>query len=387
VTARLCGLLGAFATLAAVTASAQSVVAGQPDSGEVRLLESALVEALHARDRQRLGSLLASDYVLRGTPDIDRETWLQNAVTLCWGDRSDLDGFRARRYDGVVIASFELTFYVDPATCRAGVLRSLITDVWVLEPDGWKLKVRHAGAPPASAGDIAAQHGIVPAPPPIWEATSELSAVATGGNTSTQTLGIGARVVHRVAAQHTELNTRFLTSQAEDVTNARSLTVEGRHGFTVTKRVQLFGAAAYARDRFAGLDDRITATAGVAYTVPVPRSQSLTFQGGLGWTGEQRLDLATLRFPTATAALEYRWTLVPGTELSEDATLYADLASARNWRTSNTTALSISLTRVLSLRASHALEYRRTPVPGFGRSDMRTAVALVLAIARRAPLR
>jgi putative salt-induced outer membrane protein YdiY len=379
--------MGAFMTLAAVTASAQSVAPEQPGSVEIHRLESTLVEALHARDRQRLESLLASDYVLRGTPDIDRETWLQNAVKLCWGDRSDLDGFRARRHDGVVIASFELTFYVDPGTCRAGVRRSLITDVWVFEPEGWKLKVRHAGAPPASAGDIAAQFGILPDPPPVWEATSELSAVATAGNTSTRTLGIGAQVVHRADAQQTEVNTRFITSQAEDVTNARSLTVEGRHGFTVTERLQMFGAASYARDRFAGIDDRITATAGVAYTVPVPRSQSLIIEGGLGWTGEQRLDLATLRFATATGALEYRWTLIPGTELREEATIYVDLESARNWRTSNTTGLTVSLTRVLSLRASHAIEYRRTPVAGFGRSDMRTAVALVLSIARRPAIR
>jgi putative salt-induced outer membrane protein YdiY len=147
--------------------------------------------------------------------------------------------------------------------------------------------------------------------------------------------------------------------------------------------MQMFGAASYARDRFAGIDDRITATAGVACTVSVPSSQSLTLEGGLGWTGEQRLDLATLRFATATGALDYSWTVLPGTELSEEATIYADLESLRNWRTSNTTALSVSLTRVLSLRASHAIDYRRTPVAGFGRSDMRTAVALVFSLAGR----
>lgn len=378
--------MATLATLLALTASAQSASPSQPDAVDVRLLELTLVEAMHARDRQRLESLLAPDYVLRGAPDIDRETWLQNAVKLCWGDRSDLVDFRARRLDGVVVASFELTFFVDPGTCRSGVLRSLITDVWVREPDGWKLKMRHAGAPPAAAGDIAAQYGVVPDAPPAWEANSELSAVTTGGNTSTRTLGLGAEVVHRAEGRKTEVNARFLTSQADDVTNARSLTVGGRHGFAVTERLQMFGEASYARDRFAGIDDRTTATAGIAYPVPVARAQSLTLEGGLGWTGEQRLDLSTLRFATATGALDYRWTVVPGTELREEAALYADLESVGNWRTSNTTALSVGLTRILSLRASHAFEYRKRPVTGFGRSDMRTAVALVLALSRH-PLR
>jgi putative salt-induced outer membrane protein YdiY len=376
-------LLAAFCILAAGAASAQSAGPESRDEVEIRRLESALVEAMHARDRQQLDSLLAADYVLRGAPDIDRATWLQNAVALCWGDRSDLDGFRTQRHDSVVIASFELTFYVDPGTCRPGVLRSLVTDVWVREPSGWKLRVRHAGAPPASAGDIAAQYGIVPEPPPVWEASSELSAVATDGNTSTRTIGMGGDVIHRAARQQTELSTRFLTSQADRVTNARSLVVTGRHGYTVTDRVQLFGETAYARDRFAGIDGRVTATAGLAYAVPAASRQSLALEGGIGWTGEHRLDGATLRFATATGALDYRWTLAPGTELVDEAALHADLESVANWRTSNTTTLAVSLTRIVSLRASHAVEYRRTPVAGFGRTDMRTGVALVLAVTRR----
>jgi putative salt-induced outer membrane protein YdiY len=64
------------------------------------------------------------------------------------------------------------------------------------------------------------------------------------------------------------------------VTNTRSLTVEGRHGFTVPERLQMFGEASYARDRFAGIDDQVTATAGVAYAVSVPGPQKIDFEGG-----------------------------------------------------------------------------------------------------------
>jgi putative salt-induced outer membrane protein YdiY len=376
--------MAAFSAVLAVSARAQTA---EPSGDvDIRVLESSLFDALHARDRQQLESLLAADYVLRGAPDIDRETWLQNATKRCWGDRSDLDDFRARRHEGVVIASFALTFYVDPATCRAGVLRSLVTDVWVREADGWKLKVRHAGPPPAFPDDIAAQYGAVPDAPPTWEVGSEFSAVATGGNTSTRTIGLGAQLAHHSDGQKTEVNARFLTSQADAVTNARLLIVEGRHGFTVTEPLQVFGEASYTRDRFAGIDDRVTTTAGVAYAVSVPAPQTLALEGGLGWTVEQRLDGTSLRFATGTGALDYRWTIVPGTELREEAIFNADLESIKNWRTSNTTTLHVTLTRVLSLRASHAIEYRRTPVVGFGRSDMRTAVALVFSFARR-PIR
>ena len=381
-----CGLLAAFMTLAGATGSAQGVAGEQSDTADIRRLESTFFEALHARDRPRLESLLAADYVLRAAPDVDRKTWLRNGMTLCWGERSDIDRFRAQRHDDVAIAFFELTFYVDPGSCQPAVLRSLVTDVWVRDSEGWKLKVRHAGAP-AQGGDIAAQYGVVPVLPPTWEAGSELSAVATGGNTSTRTLGMGFQLVHRADRQKTEANTQFLTSRADGVTNARSLTVDGRHGFAMTPQLQMFGQASYARDRFAGIDDRTTVTAGMAYTLPGPPSQSLTLEAGFGWTGERRLDLAVFRFATATGALDYNWTIGPGTELRDEAAIFADLESASNWRTSNTLSLSVGFTRALSLRASQSIDYRRTPVPGFGGSDMRTAVALVFSTARRQPVR
>ena len=375
--------MAAFTAVLMVSAPAQSATRERAQEVDVYGLESTLADALHGRDRQQLESLLASDYVLRGTPDVDREMWLQNAVTLCWGDRSDLDVFRTVRHDGVVIAMFELTFYVDPATCRASVLRSLVTDVWVHETDGWKLKVRHAGAPPASSEDIAAQYGAARVLPPTWEVASEFSAVATGGNTSTRTVGLGAELAHRSDGQKTEVKTKFLTSQANEAINARLLIVEGRHGFGMTERLHVFGATSYTRDRFAGVDNRVTATAGAAYAISVPPFQTFTFEGGLGWTAEQRLDRTTLRFATSTGALDYRWTIVPGIELREEATFDADLESLTNWRTSSTTTLNVTLTRVLSLRASHAIDYRHTPVVGFGRSDMRTAMSVVLSMDRR----
>jgi hypothetical protein len=55
--------------------------------------------------------------------------------------------------------------------------------------------------------------------------------------------------------------------------------------------------------------------------------------------------------------------------------------------TATAATLTVRLTSVLSLRASQAIEYRHTPVPGFGRSDIRTAVALVLSTAPRPQVR
>jgi hypothetical protein len=95
---------------------------------EIRTKETALANALHARDAG-LDALLASDYLLRGVPNVDPATWIRNALTLCWGDASDIDRFRFQQHDRVVVVTFAMTFYQDPTTCRPAVVRSEITDI------------------------------------------------------------------------------------------------------------------------------------------------------------------------------------------------------------------------------------------------------------------
>lgn len=346
-------------------------------AASIRTNERALADALHARDGARLDGLLAPDFVMRGAPDLDRDAWMTNAAALCWGDRSDIEGFTARPLGDIVVATFELTFYTDPVSCQPAVLRSLITDVWRRGPDRWRLAVRHSAPPPAPG--VAGQFGLVPEVPPRWEATSDLSLVATAGNTSTRTLGLGAAVVHRADGSNTRGSVAFVTSDADGLTRARSLTTQARHGRRLRPALELFGRAGFARDRFAGIEGRLTGEGGLAYLAPLSPAHKLTAEGSLGVVAEERLDAIDLRFASLNGALSYLWTFRPGAEFTEEMGITADLETGSNWRGTSATALSVRLTRLLSLKLSHALEYRHLPVPGFGRTDTRTAAAVVFS--------
>jgi putative salt-induced outer membrane protein YdiY len=352
-------------------------------TAEIRPLESQLADAMLARNRTQIETLLAPDYVLRGSPDIERQTWIANAVTLCWGDRSDIEAFEARAVGEAIVASFTMTFYVDPATCRAAVLRSLVTDVWARYPEGWRLQVRHSGPVPAEGAGVSAQFGNVPQPPPIWTGCAELSLVATGGNTSTRTLGVGGSLLNRTDTSTTRGSLSFVTSETESVTRARSLTAQARHGRRISTRLEAFGQGGYTRDRFAGISNRTTAEGGIAYRTRLPVPHTLSTEGGIGYTVERRLDGMELSFAIATGTIRYRWRLRPGAELTEDLGAVADLEERSNWRGTSTTSLSVALSQILSFKASHAVEYRNAPVPGFGRTDTRTSAALVISFERR----
>jgi putative salt-induced outer membrane protein YdiY len=356
-----------------------------PIATEILALEQALADAVLARDRGTMERLLAPDYVLRSAPDIDRAAWIANSLKLCWGDRWDLDRFSARTQEDTVVASFELTFYVDPGTCRPAVLRSLITDIWIRGPDGWQLLVRHSGPVPQPGAQLTAQFGLAPLAPPTWDVSGELSFVATGGNTSVRTLGLASELTHRSARTATSATVAYVTSESDEETNARAVAARARHGVRVDSRVELFGRGAYARDRFAGIANRWAGDVGAGFVVPMPPAHGLTAEGSVGFTDEQRLDATDRRFATATGALTYVWTIGPGSELKQDVAVIGDLELARNWRGTAITALSVTLSRLLSLKASHGFEYRNVPVAGFGRVDRRTAAALVVTFERRPP--
>jgi putative salt-induced outer membrane protein YdiY len=353
-------------------------------SAEIREREEAVAGAVHTRDRARLEQLLAPEFILRGTPDLDREGWIHNALTLCWGDRSRLDRLSVRQLGDVVIAGFELTFYSDPVTCRPAALRSLITDVWARDEGEWRLRLRHTAPAPADTASTMTQYAALEEAPPTLEASSELSLVATGGNTSTRTLGASGNLTHRTESRRTRLAVAFLTSGADNETLARSLTAQARHGVSFGPRVGLFAEALYARDIFAGIEDRRTLSTGATIATPMPRGQTLNLESSVGYTAERRLD-EDLRFATGSAALAYTWTMRPGTTLTEDLAFIADFEQASNWRSTSVTTITVTLTRLLSLKATQAIDYRRTPVPGFRRTDLRTAAALVVSLQRRAP--
>ena len=361
-----------FALLVLVTGadgqpSAQSPGQETPDA-VLRRLEQELADTLRTKARADIERLLADTFVLRATPDVDRATWIREALERCWGERFDIDEFAARVEGPTAVVSFVLTSYVNPETCAAATLRSLITDVWVREGEAWRLSVRHSSA--AGTG-LAAQFAVVAEAPPRWLWSGELSYVSTAGNTSTMTTGVASDLARQTDASASHLRFAYVSSSADEVTQARATTLQARHSIKLREHLAVFGRAAYARDRFAGIDNRVALDFGLAYTTGQAPRHQLTFEGGLGYTAEDRLDAETLRFGTGTGTTRYVWQIGAGSELREEAAIIADLSDGANWRAANAAALSVSLTGLLSLKVSNDIEYRNLPVMGFERTDAR----------------
>ncbi len=363
-----------------------SLIVVVPDqTAELMAREQALVAALQARDQPAMEQLLDDQFVLRANPDINRSTWIQNAVTHCWGDRFEMSGIKADVQDAVGIVTFELTLHVNPVNCQPATIRSLITDVWVYADGGWRLRVRHSGPTPAAPSGIASQYGLLPQLPPTWIVASELSFVGTGGNTSTQTLGLNGSVIHQLVGASTRAQVSFITSEANHVTQARSIDMQARHGVDVREGLGVFGRVAYTRDRFAGLSNRASVDSGLSYTAVDTPLQTLTLEGTGGFTAENHIGSPNLRYALASGSLGYWRKITPLADVRDDVSFSADLMSAPNWRTTNALTFQATLTHLLSLKLAQSFEYRNVPVPGFKRLDTRTSVSLVFSFRKIPP--
>lgn len=346
----------------------------------LRQLEEQLADTLRTKSRADMERLLSETFLLRATPDADRDTWIKEALDRCWGDRFDIDDFSARVDGPTAVTSFVLTSHVNPETCEPARLRSLITDVWVKDGDTWRLSLRHSSA--AGRG-VATQFAVVPETPPRWVLLSELQFVATAGNTSTRTTGLASDLARQTDASSSSLRVAYVSSEADDVTLARATAVQARHGVKLREHVEVFGRGGYARDRFAGIDNRMAVDAGLAYTTGRAPRHQITLEGGIGFTSEQRVAAETLRFATGTGTARYLWQVATGTALREEVAIISDLGDAGNWRAANAATISVVLTQLLSLKVSNDIEYRNLPVFGFQRTDMRTAAAVVLTLRAR----
>jgi putative salt-induced outer membrane protein YdiY len=367
--------------------SSESTVSKGAISRELLGLEHALAMTLLTRDKAVMERLLDDEFVLRSEPDTSRTTWMQNAMTRCWGDRFEITGFTAQASEDIAVAAFELTLHVNPATCQPGTIRSLVTDVWVLRENGWRLRVRHSGPPVAASSGMAGQYALLPQRAPTWKIDSELSFVATGGTTSTRTLGLASDVFHQESGKNTRVQVSFVTSEADDATRARAIDAQARHGVTVGDGLDIFGRVGYTRDRFAGIASRTVLESGLAYTATDTPVQTLALEASGGFTSEGHIGSPDQQFAVTTGAVSYRRKITPTSEINDDVSVTADLVSIDNWRMRNALNFQATLTRLLSLKLSHSFEYRNVPVPGFGRLDTRTSAALVFSFRRIPPPR
>jgi putative salt-induced outer membrane protein YdiY len=212
---------------------------------------------------------------------------------------------------------------------------------------------------------------------PTLEGSTELSFVGTSGNASTQSVGLAGEVRYRRSPWESTFRTAYVRNKSEGKISAQNIQAAGRVQRRLRSRMSGYAQYAYLRDRFAGLLARNTAEGGLAFSWLEGPVQTLAFDAGIGYASEHRVVGSNLSTGTAGAGAAYRVKISQTSDVSEDVRVVASLSERRDWRLTNTVAVTAAISRALSLKVSNNIRRLNKPVAGFRRTDTTTAVALV----------
>lgn len=222
-----------------------------------------------------------------------------------------------------------------------------------------------------------------PPPPPLWSGKAELSYVATSGNTSTQTLGAAGEILYQPNPWSVLFRGTFVRAEADGDLKARAVTALLRGARKLCPRLEIYIQDFYLENSFAGIDHRLAAEGGLAYSVLIDGPHLLKAEAGLGYTKEVRVLGDDLSFASARAGLSYKYVFSKSADFSDEASFTEDLKDTGDWRFQNVASVTAGLSSVFSLKVSHALNYlnrpalRTPPNDRFSKTDTITSAAIV----------
>jgi putative salt-induced outer membrane protein YdiY len=216
-----------------------------------------------------------------------------------------------------------------------------------------------------------------PAPPPSREGTTEASFVGTTGNSSTQSVGLGAELIVRPRGWETRFKSAYVRSEVGGVIKAQTVTAAARAQRKFANRASLFSQYGYLSDRFAGTLARHTADFGVAGALIQRAAHTVTADAGFGYATDTRVAGPGISTATAGAGATYKWKVSATADLTDDGRYVGSVPKGADWRYTNVLALAAKINSALSLKVSNTVRYVNVPVTGFENTDVITAIAIV----------
>lgn len=197
----------------------------------------------------------------------------------------------------------------------------------------------------------------------------DLGFVNAAGNTSLTTLNAGEKLTYTRGPLALGQRTAFVYGRTSGVTSASQWLAGLRGDYALSSRVGVYGLTSFERNRFAGFARRLEEGAGLTYAALRSAADSLSFEGGLGFTQQRSVTEVSENFTSARAAANYRHHLNAKAFLSQFVEVLPDLKASDDLRINSETALVAPLSARLALKVGYAIRFDNVPEPGFRKTD------------------
>lgn len=216
-----------------------------------------------------------------------------------------------------------------------------------------------------------------------WSFDAELSLVMAAGNAESTTLGAGAGLRRVWERARWRLSAGGLRTRSADVTRravgtaddfevvaesesrltAESYYTRSRFDRSLSERSFLYGGVSWIRNTFTGVDARWTVVSGAGLAASETERGHFRVDLGATYTVEDptALELDTDHFAGVQLSWDFRRRLTESTELTSVLVLDENLDDSDDLRGDLTTAVAVSINRVLALRTSLQLLYDAQP--------------------------
>lgn len=213
-----------------------------------------------------------------------------------------------------------------------------------------------------------------------WKESAELSVVSTNGNSKATSISGKNTFEYKKERAHLEVNAGGLGTESEDRTIAEQYYANEKFSWDLIGRNYSFERFGWDKDRFAGVEHRYDASAGLGrhFFEEKARNQLMLELGG-GYIHEQRATPPRNEFGAGRAYSKYEFAITETSKFSQDAEFTHNFKDSDDYRLTTITALQAAISTHMSLKVSYTWKRVGKPPVGIGRDDTITAVALIVS--------
>jgi putative salt-induced outer membrane protein len=215
----------------------------------------------------------------------------------------------------------------------------------------------------ASLPVFAQEEAPAEAPPEPWKGALGLSYVATTGNSETESFGLDFKIERLPEPWGLEIIGLFNRASDEGAVTAERYYLGGRAKRALSDRWELFAGVSGEQDEFSGFDLRLLGEAGVVYKALLGPTHLLSFDAGLTYTDEDRIEPEPDEaWFGGVLGLAYEWKITDTTSFTERLLLYPNFEESSDYRLSSDTGIQTAISSLLALKFSYEYRYRNEPL-------------------------
>lgn len=210
-----------------------------------------------------------------------------------------------------------------------------------------------------------------------WSLSSEMSYVNTTGNTRTRTLGSKNKFRRDWSDAALNLEGNALKSDENGASTAEKYSAAEKVEWKFSPDNYLFELGKWEKDRFAGIDSRMTAGGGYGRQLLSTARQLVRGEIGAQYSWEDRQGGDYEKFGSGRAFALYSLRLSETAEFAQEGEYIYEFIDSDAYRLSSLTSLKTAINSHFAVKLSYEVNLDNDPPPGFTKTDTTTSAALV----------